>query len=35
MPNALIPMRISSLMKDFSYMISTEKLESAASRKSN
>lgn len=35
MPNALIPMRIPSLMKDFSYMISTEKFESAVSRKSN
>lgn len=35
MPNALIPMRMPSLTKDFSYMISTEKFEPAAPGNSN
>lgn len=35
MPNALIPMRMPSLMKDFSYMISAETFEAAAPGNSN
>lgn len=35
MPNALIPMGMPSLMKDFSYKISTETFEAAAPSNSN
>lgn len=35
MPKALIPMRMPSLMKNLSYMISTETFEAAAPGNSN